>query len=35
MYFDDSKRIQGAGVGVVLISPQGDKLTYVLRMSFP
>jgi ribonuclease HI len=34
MYFDRSKRIQGAGVGVVLISPQGDKLKYVLRMSF-
>jgi ribonuclease HI len=35
MYFDGSKRIQGAGTGVVLISPQGDKLKYVLRMSFP
>jgi ribonuclease HI len=35
MYFNGSKRIQGAGVGVVLISPQGDKLKYVLRMSFP
>jgi ribonuclease HI len=34
-YFDGSKRIQGAGAGVVLISPQGDKLKYVLRMSFP
>jgi hypothetical protein len=30
-----SKRVQGAGAGVVLISPQGDKLKYVLRMSFP
>jgi hypothetical protein len=29
MYFDSSKRIQGAGAGVVLISPQGDKLKYV------
>jgi ribonuclease HI len=35
MYFDGSKRIQGIGVGVVLISPQGDKLKYVLKMSFP
>jgi ribonuclease HI len=35
MYFDGSKRIQGAGAVVVLISPQGDKLKYVLRMSFP
>jgi ribonuclease HI len=34
MYFDCSKRIQGAGAGVILISPQGDKLKYVLRMSF-
>jgi ribonuclease HI len=35
MYFDGSKRVQGACVGVVLISPHGDKLKYVLRMSFP
>jgi ribonuclease HI len=35
MYFNGSKRIQGAGAGVVLISPQGDKLKYVLQMSFP
>jgi ribonuclease HI len=35
MYFDGLKRIQGTGAGVVLISPQGDKLKYVLRMSFP
>jgi ribonuclease HI len=34
MYFDGSKRVQGARAGVVLISPQGDKLKYVLRMSF-
>jgi ribonuclease HI len=34
MYFNGSKRIQGTGVGVVLISPQGNKLKYVLRMSF-
>jgi ribonuclease HI len=35
MYFNGSKRVQGAGAGVVLISPQCDKLKYVLRMSFP
>jgi ribonuclease HI len=35
MYFDESKRFQGAGAGVVLISLQGDKLKCVLRMSFP
>jgi hypothetical protein len=34
MYFDGSKRIQGAGAGVVLISPQGDKLKYVLKDEF-
>jgi ribonuclease HI len=35
MYFDGSKRVEGAGAGVVLISPQGHKLKYVLQMSFP
>jgi hypothetical protein len=35
MYFDGSKSVQGAGEGVILISPQGDKLKYVLSMSFP
>jgi hypothetical protein len=35
MYFDRSKRVQGVGAGVLLISPQGGKLKYVLRMSFP
>jgi ribonuclease HI len=34
MYFNGSKGVQGAGAGVVLISPQGKKLKYVLRMSF-
>jgi hypothetical protein len=34
MYFDGSKRSSGAGAGVVLISPQGDKMRYVLRMNF-
>jgi ribonuclease HI len=35
MYFDGPKRVEGAGLGVVLISPQGDKLEYVMQMSFP
>jgi ribonuclease HI len=35
MYFDGSKRVEEAGAGVVLISPQGDKMKSVLRMSFP
>jgi ribonuclease HI len=34
MYFDGSKRVQGVEAGVDLISPQGDKLKYVLRLSF-
>ena len=34
MYFDGSKRTEGAGAGVVLLSPQGDKMKYVLWMSF-
>jgi hypothetical protein len=35
MYFDGSKRVEGAGVGVVLISRQGAKLKYLMQMSFP
>jgi ribonuclease HI len=35
IYFNGSKRVQGEGAGVVLISPHGDKLKYILRMSFP
>ncbi|KAK1665164.1 hypothetical protein QYE76_053323 [Lolium multiflorum] len=34
MYFDGSKRSTGAAAGVVLISPQGDKMKYILRMNF-
>jgi hypothetical protein len=35
MYFDGSKRDEGVGSGVVLLSPQGHKMKYVLRMSSP
>jgi ribonuclease HI len=35
MNFDRSKRLEGAGAGVILISPQGDKMKYILRMTFP
>src|SRR3954468_16434029 len=35
MYFDSSKRSTRAGAGVILISPQHDKMKYVLRMNFP
>jgi ribonuclease HI len=33
VYFDGPKRVKGAGVGLELISPHGDKMKYVLRMS--
>ena len=35
MNFDGSKRLEGAGAGVILVSPQGDKMKYALRMTFP
>jgi hypothetical protein len=35
MNFDGSKRLEGAGAGVILISPQDDKMKYVLRMTLP
>src|SRR4051812_13904932 len=34
MFFDGSKRQQGAGAGVVLVSPKGTKLRYVLQINF-
>jgi ribonuclease HI len=34
IYVDGSKRVSGAGAGVVLVSPQGDKMRYVLRMRY-
>ena len=36
MYFDDSKKNEGvgAGVGIILISPKGEKLRYILQMGF-
>src|SRR4051812_25049108 len=34
MFFDGSKRQQGAGAGVVLVSPKGTKLKYVLQINF-
>ena len=34
MYFDGSKKNEGACAGGVLISPKGDKLCYVLQMGF-
>src|SRR3954466_12642381 len=34
MFFDGSKRQQGAGAGVVLVSPKGTNLTYILQVNF-
>jgi ribonuclease HI len=34
VHFDGSKRTEGAGAGIILTSPQGDKIKYVLRISF-
>jgi ribonuclease HI len=34
MYFDGSFTLNGAGGGVVLISPKGDRLLYIIRLHF-
>jgi ribonuclease HI len=34
MHFDGSKLLGGLGAGVVLTSPKGDKLQYMLQMHF-
>ena len=34
LYFDGSKQVGGSGVGIVLKSPKGDKLKYVLQILF-
>src|SRR4051812_32675700 len=34
MFFNGSKRQKGAGAGVVLVSPKGTKLKYVLQINF-
>jgi ribonuclease HI len=34
MYFDGSLNIDGAGVGVLFISPTNEQLRYVLRIYF-
>ena len=34
MHFDGSKREAVEGASVILTSPQGDKMKYVLRMKF-
>jgi ribonuclease HI len=34
MHFDGSKLLGGLGASVVLTSPKGDKLHYMLQMHF-
>jgi ribonuclease HI len=34
MYFDSSLNLEGAGAGVLFISPQGDHLKYVLQIHY-
>jgi len=34
MYFDGSLMLEGAGAGVLLISPKGEQLRYVLQLDF-
>jgi ribonuclease HI len=34
MYFDGSLNLEGAGAGVLFISPQGDHLKYVLQIHY-
>jgi hypothetical protein len=34
MYFNGSLNLEGAGVGVLFISPQGDHLKYVLQIHY-
>ena len=35
MYFDGALNINGAGAGILFITPTKDKLRYVLRIHFP
>jgi ribonuclease HI len=35
MYFDESYTLKGAGVGVMLIPPEGDVLKYAIQIEFP
>ena len=34
LFFDGSKNIEGSGARIILISPSGDKLRYVLQLNF-
>ena len=35
MYFDESLMIEGAGAGILLVSPTGERPKYVLQIHFP
>lgn len=35
IHFDGSRQLEGSGAGVVLTSPRGDKIRYVLHLMFP
>ena len=34
IFFDGSKNVEGSDAGIVLISPSGDKLCYLLQLNF-
>jgi ribonuclease HI len=34
MYFDSTLNLEGAGASVLLISPQGEQLKYVLQIHY-
>jgi hypothetical protein len=34
MYFDGSYTLKGAGVGIVLIAPEGDVIKYAIQLEF-
>jgi hypothetical protein len=34
MYFDGTLNLEGAGASVLLISPQGEQLKYVLQIHY-
>jgi hypothetical protein len=34
MYFDGALNLEGAGTGILLISPQGEQLKYVLQIHY-
>jgi ribonuclease HI len=35
MYFNGSLKLQGAGAGILFISPRGEQLKYALQLLFP